>query len=52
MCAAFLAGTAASPGLTVWDGLFAGGGGWMVVEAVLARLLWVLLQRAGARPIA
>jgi signal transduction histidine kinase len=47
VCAAFLAGAAMSPGLTVWDGVFAGGGGWMVVEAVLARLLWVLLQRAG-----
>ena len=47
VCAAFVAGTAASPGLTVWDGVFAGGGGWMLVEAVLARLLWVLLQRAG-----
>ena len=47
VCAAFVAGTAASPGLTVWDGVLAGGGGWMLVEAVLARLLWVLLQRAG-----
>ncbi len=47
VCAAFLVGTAASPGLTVWDGVFLGGGGWMLVEAVLARLLWVLLQRAG-----
>ena len=47
VCAAFVAGAATSPGLTVWDGVFAGGGGWMVVEAVLARLLWVLLQRAG-----
>ena len=35
------------PGSRSSDGLFAGGGGWMVVEAVLARLLWVLLQRAG-----
>ena len=53
VCAAFVAGAAASPGLTVWDGVFAGGGGWMVVEAVLARLLWVLLQRGrAARPTA
>ena len=47
VCAAFVVGAAASPGLTVWDGLLAAGGGWMVVEAVLARLLWVLLQRGG-----
>jgi hypothetical protein len=46
--AAFVTGVAASPGLTVADGLFVGGGAWMVVEAVLARLLWRLLQR-GAR---
>ena len=47
VCATFVAGTAGSPGLTVWDGVLAGGGGWMLVEAVLARFLWVLLQRAG-----
>src|SRR5689334_12997290 len=47
VCAAFIGGTAASPGLTMRDGVFAVGGGWMLVEAVLARLLWVLLQRAG-----
>ncbi len=47
VCAAFLVGAAASPGLTVWDGLLAAGGGWMLVEAALAQLLWVLLQRAG-----
>ena len=29
VCAAFVAGAAASPGLTVWDGVLAGGGGWM-----------------------
>jgi signal transduction histidine kinase len=46
--AAFVTGVAASPGLTVADGLFAAGGGWMVVEAVLARLLWRLLRRGGA----
>ncbi|MDT7581051.1 MAG: hypothetical protein QOK35_2315, partial [Pseudonocardiales bacterium] len=34
-------------GLTVADGLFVGGGAWMVVEAVLARLLWRLLRRGG-----
>ena len=39
-------GTAATPGLTAVDGLIAGGA-WMAVEAVLGRLLWVLLQRAG-----
>ena len=42
----FVAGTAATPGLTAVDGLIAGGA-WMAVEAVLGRLLWVLLQRAG-----
>jgi signal transduction histidine kinase len=47
VCTTFVAGTAGSPGLTVWDGVLAAGGGWMLVEAVLARLLWVLLQRAG-----
>ena len=46
VCAAFVAGTAATPGLTAADGLLAGGA-WMAVEAVLGRLLWVLLQRAG-----
>jgi len=46
--AAFVTGVAVSPGLTVADGLFAAGGGWMVVEAVLARLLWRLLRRGGA----
>ena len=33
--------------VTAVDGLLAGGGAWMAVEAVLGRLLWVLLQRAG-----
>jgi signal transduction histidine kinase len=47
VCLAFVVGTAASPGLTAWDGLLAGGGGWMLVEAVLARLLWNLLLRGG-----
>ena len=47
VCATFVAGAAWSPGLTVWDGVLAGGGAWMLVEAVLARFLWVLLQRAG-----
>lgn len=47
VCTTFVAGSAATPGLTAWDGLLAGGGGWMLVEAVLARLLWVLLHRAG-----
>jgi signal transduction histidine kinase len=46
VCTAFVIGVAASPGLTVVDGLLAGGA-WMAVEAVLGRLLWVLLQRAG-----
>jgi signal transduction histidine kinase len=46
ICLAFVAGAAASPGLTVRDGLIAGGA-WMVVEAVLARLLWRLLVRGG-----
>lgn len=46
MSASFVAGTAATPGLTAVDGLSAGGA-WMAVEAVLGRLLWVLLQRAG-----
>ena len=46
VCASFVAGTAATPGLTAVDGLIAGGA-WMAVEAVLGRLLWVLLQRAG-----
>ena len=46
VCTAFVAGTAATPGLTAVDGLLAGGA-WMAVEAVLGRLLWVLLQRAG-----
>ena len=46
VASAFVAGVALSPGLTVGDGLLAGGG-WMVVEAALARLLWVLLLRAG-----
>ena len=45
--ASFVIGVAASPGLTVADGLFVGGGAWMVVEAVLARLLWRLLRRGG-----
>ena len=45
--ASFVAGVAASPGLTVADGLFAAGGAWMVVEAILARLLWRLLRRGG-----
>jgi len=47
VCAAFVVGAATTPGLTVWDGLLAGGGAWMLVEAVLARLLWALLLRAG-----
>jgi hypothetical protein len=46
ICLAFVAGAAASPGLTARDGLIAGGA-WMVVEAVLARLLWRLLLRGG-----
>ncbi len=46
VCVAFVAGTAATPGLTAVDGLLAGGA-WMAVEAALGRLLWVLLQRAG-----
>ena len=45
--ASFVIGVAASSGLTVADGLFVGGGAWMVVEAVLARLLWRLLRRGG-----
>jgi hypothetical protein len=44
MPAAFVAGVALSPGLTVVDGLLLGGG-WMLVVAVLARLVWVLLLR-------
>ena len=47
VCAAYVAGTALSPGLTVRDGLVAGGA-WMLVEALLARLLWMLLLRGGA----
>jgi hypothetical protein len=47
MPAAFVAGVALSPGLTVADGLLLGGA-WMVVVAVLARLVWVRLLR-GAR---
>jgi signal transduction histidine kinase len=46
VCTAFVLGTAMTPGLTAVDGLLAGGA-WMAVEAVLGRLLWVLLQRAG-----
>jgi signal transduction histidine kinase len=46
VCTAFVVGVAAAPGLTVVDGLLAGGA-WMAVEALLGRLLWVLLQRAG-----
>jgi len=46
VCTSFVIGVAASPGLTAVDGLLAGGA-WMAVEAVLGRLLWVLLQRAG-----
>lgn len=42
----FVVGAAAAPGLTAVDGLI-GGGAWMAVEAVLGRLLWVLLQHAG-----
>jgi hypothetical protein len=42
----FVAGTAVSPGLSAVDGLLVGGG-WMVVEAGLARLLWRLLLRGG-----
>jgi Histidine kinase-, DNA gyrase B-, and HSP90-like ATPase len=41
---AYVGGVAASPGLTAVDGLVAGGA-WMLVEAALARLLWVLLLR-------
>jgi hypothetical protein len=41
VCLAFVTGAAASPGLTVGDGLIAGGA-WMAVEALLARLLWRL----------
>src|SRR5919107_2523163 len=47
MPAAFVAGVALAPGLTVVDGLFLGGG-WMLVVALLARLVWVRLLR-GAR---
>jgi hypothetical protein len=46
VCTAFVIGTASTPGLTAVDGLLAGGA-WMAVEALLGRLLWVLLQRAG-----
>jgi hypothetical protein len=46
VCVSFVAGTWLSPGLTLRDGLIAGGV-WMAVEAKLARLLWWLLLRAG-----
>lgn len=46
ICVAFVVGVAAAPGLTVWDGVLAGGG-TLVVAAVLGRLLWQLLLQGG-----
>src|SRR4029079_4579778 len=46
VCAAFVVGAATTPGLTVWDGLLAGGGARVLVEGGLAPLIWGVLARA------
>ena len=44
---ALIAGAALTPGVGLLSAVLLAGGGWMVVEGALSRLLWRLVQRAG-----